>query len=372
MLKIAAMFAFSLFACGAAFTAAAAEFKPIDGALLKRAKKLHESMITIDTHVDFEATLATPSCNPGTRLEKQKVDLVKMEEGGLDAVFFAVWTPQTALNEKNYQEAFDIAMGKFNAVLRMCAVYNADKVALALSPEDIGRNKKAGLKSALIGVENGFPIGTDMANLRYFHDLGARYVTITHMGFNQLGDSSDKRKDIPAGAYGGLSDFGKDVIREMNRLGMMVDVSHCSRETFYEILDVSSAPIVATHSGCRALCDVPRNLDDDQLRALAAKGGTVQIVGYAGYLRKPSEDATVDDIIAHIDYAVELIGIDHVGIGSDFDGGGGVPGFNDPSECMNITAKLIKRGYSDSDIAKIWGGNLLRVWREADKIVHNR
>ena len=336
--------------------------------LLSKAEKLHRKIITIDTHVDFETTLATPEHNPGVRLEKVKVDLVKMKEGGLDAVFFAVWTPQTELTEENYEEAFELAMGKFNAVLRMCASYNADLVELATTPDDIRRIKKGGKRAALIGVENGFPIGSDLSRLKYFYDLGARYVTITHMGHNQLGDSSDDRKEIPGSKYGGLSDLGKDVVREMNRLGMMIDVSHISRESFYDIIGLTKAPIIASHSGCRALCDVPRNLDDDQLKALAKNGGTVQIVGYGGYLKRPGKEATLKDLADHIDYAVKLIGIDHVGIGSDFDGGGGVPGFNDPSDCTNLTAELMRRGYSNKDIEKIWGGNLLRVWREAIEV----
>lgn len=341
--------------------------EPDEGALMKKARELHNNIVTIDTHADFEADIATPKRNPGVRLDNQKVDLVKMEEGGLDAIFFAVWTPQETLTDENFAKSYALALDKFDAIFRMTAVYNADKVALALHPDDISRIKKAGKRAALIGVENGFPIGNDLANLRYFHDLGARYVTITHMGYNQLGDSSDNRKEIPAAKFGGLSPFGKEVVLEMNRLGMMIDVSHCAKETFYDILSLSSAPIIASHSGCRALCDVPRNLDDDQLKALAKKGGTVQIVCYAGYLKKNAKEATMKDIADHIDYAVKLIGIDHVGVGSDFDGGGGVPGFNDPADCPKLTAELMKRGYSDKDIEKIWGGNLLRVWRDVEK-----
>jgi len=359
------------FAVGSVLTAHAGSKNKSGGDFLNEARRLHEKIITIDTHVDFETTLATPAHNPGVRLADQKVDLIKMDEGGLDAVFFAVWTPQTELTEENYRAAYELAMDKFSAVHRMCAAYNVDMVTLATSPDDLARIKKSGKRAALLGVENGFPIGEDIANLRYFYDLGARYVTITHMGYNQLGDSSDKRKEIPAGIHGGLSGFGKNVIREMNSLGMMVDVSHCSRETFYDILDISQAPVIASHSGCRALCDVPRNLDDSQMKALADNGGTIQIVGYGGYLKVPAKEAKLSDFVDHIDYAVKLIGVDHVGIGSDFDGGGGIPGFNDPSECLNVTAELLRRGYSKKDIAKIWGGNLLRVWRETIKTAEN-
>jgi len=344
---------------------------PADGQLIEQAKHIHDRIVTLDTHVDFEETLATPEHNPGMRLENHKVDLVKMREGGLDGVFFAVWVPQRELTDENFREAHEGAMEKFNAVHRMCAAYNADEVELATSPGDVRRIKQTGKRIALLGVENGFSIGEDIANLRYFFDLGARYMTITHIGYNQLGDSSDKRKNMPDRKYGGLSEFGREVVREMNRLGMMIDVSHVSRETFYDIVEISGAPVIASHSGCWSVCDVPRNLDDDQLNALKQNGGTIQIVGYGGYLKKPGKDATITDFLDHIDYAVDLIGIDHVGIGSDFDGGGGVPGFNDPSDCMNVTVELLRRGYSEEDIEKIWGGNLLRVWSEVTTVSRN-
>jgi len=338
-----------------------------DGDIMRKARAIHDRIATIDTHVDFEASLATPGHDPGQRLDSVKVDLVKMREGGLDAVFFAVWTPQKPLSDGNYAEAYDLAMDKFNAVFRMCAAYNADLVELARSPADVERIAKTGKRAALLGVENGFPIGGDIGRLRFFYDLGARYITLTHIGHNQIGDSSNEKKGVPAEKYGGLSDFGKEVVREMNRLGMMIDVSHAARSTFYDVIALSKAPVIASHSGCRALCDVARNLDDEQLKAIAENGGTVQIVGYGGYLRKPAKEATLADFADHIDYAVGLIGVDHVGIGSDFDGGGGIPGFNDASECVNVTVELLKRGYSEKDIEKIWGGNLLRVWRQVEK-----
>lgn len=341
-----------------------------DDEIIARAKRIHDTIITLDTHVDFESTLATPERNPGTRLANQKVDLVKMKEGGLDGVFFAVWVPQRPLTFDWYTWAYDQAVRKFDAIFRMCAALNRDLVELATTPDDVLRIKKTGKRIALIGVENGFPVGENLKNLRYFYEIGARYMTITHTGYNQLGDSSDRVRDIPAGNYSGLSEFGKEVIREMNRLGMMVDVSHISRESFYDVIKISKAPVIASHSGCRALCDVPRNLDDDQLLALKKNGGSIQIVGYAGYLKRPAKEATIKDFVDHIDYAVKLIGINHVGIGSDFDGGGGIPGYNDVSECMNVTVELIRRGYSDEDIEKIWGSNLLRVWRDVEIIAY--
>lgn len=341
---------------------------PSDEKLMKQVRKLHEKMITIDTHVDFESNLATPVMNPGVRLDSVKVDLVKMKEGGLDAIFFAVYVPQAELSKESYRAAYDLALSKFAAIHRMCAAYNADKVELALSPDDLPRIKKTGKRIALIGVENGFSIGEDINNLRYFYDLGARYVTITHNGFNQLADSCNPNEKIPAVKYGGLSDFGKEVVREMNRLGMMIDISHAAPETVSDILALTKAPVIASHSGCRALCDVSRNLTDEQMLAIKQNGGTVQIVAYAGFLKTPEKDACLKDLADHIDHAVKIMGIDHVGIGSDFDGGGGITGFEDPSDCMQVTVELKRRGYSDRDIEKIWGGNLLRLWRKVIEV----
>jgi membrane dipeptidase len=335
-----------------------------DESIMKKARQLHAKMVTIDTHVDFEVDLATPGRNPGVRLGNQKVDLVKMAEGGLDAVFFAVYVPQEELSKESYRRSYELALAKFAAIHRMCLVYNADKVALALTPDDVLKVKKTGRRIALIGIENGFCLGEDMENLRYFYTLGARYLTITHNGFNQLADSGSPNKNIPAAKYGGLSDFGREVVREMNRLGMMIDISHAGPETVSDILALSRAPVIASHSGCRALCDVSRNLTDAQMLSIKENGGVVQIVAYAGFLKKPEKEANLRVFVDHIDHAVRLMGIDHVGIGSDFDGGGGIPGFEDPSDCMQVTAELIRRGYSDRDIEKIWGGNLLRVWRK--------
>jgi membrane dipeptidase len=336
--------------------------------IMKKARDLHQKIVTIDTHVDFETSLATPERNPGVRLTSQKVDLVRMEEGRLDAVFFAVYVPQEEISKESFRRAYDLAMAKFAAIHRMCLTYNADKVSLAFSPEDVLRIRKTGKRVALIGVENGFSLGENIENLRFFYQLGARYLTITHNGYNQLADSGSPSRNIPAAKYNGLSDFGKEVIREMNRLGMMIDISHAGPETVSDILALSRAPVIASHSGCRALCDVSRNLTDAQMLALKENGGTIQIVAYAGFLKKPEKEANLQTLVDHIDYAVKLIGIDHVGIGSDFDGGGGIPGFEDPSDCMQVTAELIRRGYSDHDIEKIWGGNLLRVWKKTIEI----
>ncbi len=285
MIRLFFLFRLHRFHCDAPL--AADSPRQNDEKLMKKARKLHKKMITVDTHADIESGFATPEKNPGVRLENQKVDLVKMSEGGLDAVFFAVYVGQAELTKESYAAAYESALSKFAAIHRMCLVYNADRVALALSPDDVRRIKKAGRRIALIGVENGFSIGEDIKNLRYFYDLGARYLTITHNGFNQLADSCNPNGKIPATKYGGLSDYGKDVIREMNRLGMMIDISHAAPETVSDILAFTKAPVIASHSGCRALCDVTRNLTDEQMIAVKKNGGTVQIVAYAGFLKIP-------------------------------------------------------------------------------------
>lgn len=358
----------SIFFCVLSFNCAYMQREFSEEDIRIRAKEIHDNIITIDTHVDIGFDFATPEVNPGMRLEKRKVDLVKMKEGGIDGAFFVVYVPQKKLTEESYKEAYDQAMIKFNAIRRMCGELNPDKVELALSTSDVYRIVKTGKRIAVIGVENGFPVGSDISRVKEFFDLGARYMSLTHMGYNQLGDSSDPLNEIPAKKYGGLTEFGKRVIREMNRLGMIVDVTHISIDSFCDVIEISKAPIIASHSGCRALCDVPRNLTDDQLKALKKKGGVIQIVAFGGYLRRPTDEITIKDFIDHIDYAVNLIGIDHVGIGADFDGGGGIPGYNDASEALNVTIELVRRGFSKKDIEKIWGGNLLRVWRDVEKV----
>ncbi len=331
------------------------------------ALEIHTGILTLDTHNDIQYEFIEQGLDLGSRIEKRQVDLIKMQEGGLDAVFFVVWTAQKELTEKNYAEAYKNALSYFDAIHLMCEKVNPELIELALSPDDVVRIVKSGKKAAMIAVENGFPLGMKIERVREFYDLGARYMSVTHMGYNQLGDSSDPRKDVPARKYGGLTDFGKEVVAEMNRLGMMADVSHVSRDTFYDIVFLSNAPVIASHSGCRALCDVPRNLDDYQLRAIKEKGGVAQMVAYNGYVKLPKEEADLKAFVDHIDHAVNLLGIGHVGIGADFDGGGGMPGFEDASECLNVTTELVRRGYSRDDIEKIWGGNLLCVWREVEK-----
>jgi len=319
-----------------------------DAGIMEKAQKLHKKIITIDTHLDFQGD---------TKI------LDKMATGGMDGAFFAIYTEQKKLSEESFVKAYEHAVSQYNTIKSMCEM-NPAKAELAFSPKDVEKIRKKGKRIVLIGMENGFPIGKNIENLKFFYSLGVRYVSITHMGFNQLADSSDPLDGIPAENYSGLSDFGKKVISEMNRLGMIIDVSHAGPKTVSDILAITKAPVIASHSACRALCDVNRNLTDEQMIAIRDNGGVVQIVAFANYLKKPGNEADIKVFADHIDHAVKLIGIDHVGIAGDFNGGGGVPGFNDPSESMNVTAELIRRGYSDSDIGKLWGGNLLRVWKK--------
>ena len=256
------------------------------------------------------------------------------------------------------------AAGKADAILgeltRQLSLY-PDRVQQAFAPDDVSAAKRAGRKAVFLGIENGYAIGRDLSLLKHFRDKGVVYMTLCHNGDNDICDSAKGE-----GEHGGLSPFGRDVVREMNRLGMMVDLAHASEASFYDALACSAAPIVTTHSSCRALCDHPRNLTDDQIRALAARGGVMQICLYEYFLVRGKEPK-VDDIVAHIDHVVRLVGVDYVGIGSDFDGGGGIPGCNSADELINITKALLKKGYTTEMLVKIWGGNFLRVMRQVQQ-----
>lgn len=327
----------------------------------------HKSILTLDTHDDIQGQFIEAGLDLGSKTEGRQVDWVKMERGGLDAQFFVVYTHQKLPSAETYEEAYRTAHKYFDGIRSMCSESNPDKFELALSPADVKRIAATGKKAAIIGVENGFPIGEDISRVEEFHRLGAQYITLTHMGYNQLGDSGNENPEVPARKHGGLTELGREVVSEMNRLGIMIDLSHVARDTFYDALILSNAPTICSHSGCRALCDTTRNIDDYQLRALADTGGVICLVAYKGYVKHPSDEATLSDYIDHIDHAVAVAGIDHVGIGADFDGGGGLPGFMDASESINLTQELVKRGYSKTDIEKIWSGNVLRVWREVQK-----
>jgi membrane dipeptidase len=385
------------------------EAPPVED-LEARARAIHARAITIDTHDDISPNFATAESDPGQR-EGRQVTLPKMREGGLDMAFFVVYAGQTERTPENYAAAKERATVLFDAIHRLTDEMYPDEIGFAWSPDDVERLHGEGKLAAAIGIENGYSIGTDLSLMEEYHARGARYFGLTHIGHNDLADSSIPRENLGDAEeeHGGVSELGAQVIAEANRLGMMVDVSHASGKTALDAAGLSKAPIIASHSAVRELADTPRNLRDAELIAIRDNGGVVQVVAFDGYVKIPSGEkeaaldalrenapfeswatatpeqrdayrearakvsdefpgATVSDFVDHIDYAVNLIGIDHVGISSDFDGGGGVTGWNDASETFNVTLELVKRGYSEDEIQKLWGGNLLRVWREVEKV----
>jgi membrane dipeptidase len=327
-----------------------------------------------------------------------------MIEGGLHAEFFAVFIGQGPRNDSSYNKVHQQALEIFSAIHKNVDK-NSSQAGLALTADDAYRLKKEGKIAAFIGMENGYPVGLDLSKIKEYYDLGARYITLCHSKNNDICDSSTD----PAGPENnGLSSFGKDVVKEMNRLGMMVDISHISDKSFYDILEVTGSPVIASHSSCRALCGSPRNLTDDMLVALKENGGVIQICILSNYLKTPEPNpvmetklrelrekygdynsqpeetkklirdeyraihkdyeklATVKDVVDHIDHVVQIIGVDYVGIGTDFYGGGGVEGCRTVDEMKNITIEMLRRGYSKKDITKIWGGNIMRVFRKVE------
>ena len=322
--------------------------------LYREAHQLHDHILTLDTHCD------TPMFFPqGIHFEQRDprilVDLHKMTEGRQDATIMVAYLPQPTDNPTAFA---DNIFDKIETIVRD----NSRYLALARTPEDLWKNKHLGLKSIMLGIENGIALDGKLSNLRHFADRGIVYMTLCHNGDNDICDSASKSNQT----HGGVSQFGAEVIAEMNRLGILVDMSHAGEKSFYDALDISKKPIVCSHSSARALCDHPRNLTDDQMRALAAKGGVAQTTIYNGFLRKDAQ-ATILDVMAHLEHAIDVMGIDHVGLGTDFDGDGGVPGLADSSELLNFTRQLLRKRYSDEDIQKIWGGNFLRVMAEAQK-----
>ena len=323
--------------------------------LYREAHQLHDRILTLDTHCD------TPMFFPqGIHFEQRDprilVDLHKMTEGRQDATIMVAYLPQPTDNPTAFA---DNIFDKIETIVRD----NSRYLALARTPEDLWKNKHLGLKSIMLGIENGIALDGKLSNLRHFADRGIVYMTLCHNGDNDICDSASKSNQT----HGGVSQFGAEVIAEMNRLGILVDMSHAGEKSFYDALDISKKPIVCSHSSARALCDHPRNLTDDQMRALAAKGGVAQTTIYHGFLRSDAE-ATILDVMAHLDHAIQVMGIDHVGLGTDFDGDGGVRGLADSSELLNFTRQLLRKRYSDEDIQKIWGGNFLRVMAEAQKV----
>ena len=332
----------------------------------RQAQRLHDRILSLDTHCD------TPMFFPqdvdfGRRDEKILVDLPKMTEGRLDATIMVCYLPQPKQGETFQQNvSFDVSGPKAYADLIFDKIgqiveKNADAVALARTPDELWQNKRAGKKSIMLGIENGLALEGDLQNIRHFHERGIVYITLCHNGDNDICDSARGSQ-----THNGVSAFGEKVIREMNRLGIMVDLSHAHEKSFYDALDISETPIVCSHSSARALCDHPRNLTDDQMRALARKGGVCQITLYHGFLLKEGE-ATILDAMRHLDHAIQVMGIDHVGLGTDFDGDGGIRGLADASELTLFTRQLLARRYSEQDIQKIWGGNFLRVMQSVQR-----
>lgn len=325
------------------------------------AKDLHRRMLTLDTHCD------TPMFFPqGIHFDQRDprilVDMHKMAEGHQDAVIMAAYLPQPKLGETfSSKVAFkvdgplqyaDLIFDKIEEIVNA----NNRYLSIARTPSDLYEDKRKGRRSIMLGIENGLALNHDISNVRYFARRGVVYITLCHNGDNDICDSARG-----CNTHGGVSRFGEQVIKEMNRCGIMVDLSHAGEKSFYDALSISSKPIVCSHSNCKALCDVPRNLTDDQLRALAKHGGVAHIMLYHGFLRNDSQEATVMDAIAHLEHAISIMGIEHVGLGTDFDGDGGIRGLADSSELINFTLHLLRRRYSERDIARIWGGNWLRV-----------
>jgi membrane dipeptidase len=447
--------------------------QPNDAALVAKAKAIHSRVLKLDTHNDIEPSNFTPDCNYTMRLTTQ-VNLPKMVQGGMDVSFMIAYVGQGPLTPEGYDNAYRQVIAKFDAIHRLTEKIAPDQIGLALSPADVLALHKKKLRIAVIGIENGYPIGTDIARVKEFYDRGGRYMSLAHNGNSQLADSNTGE----AQGYlynNGLSPLGRQVIAEMNRLGMMVDLSHPSKGANLEAIRLSKAPVIASHSGVRALADVSRNMDDELLLALKKNGGVIQVVGFASYVKTDSKERTealaklreefgltglgggpgggrggrggagggggrgrgaadgggdpaavrpcpvesadgtapagrrggggrgrgnagldalpeekraeyekrlaeidakfppaaranVKDFVNHIDYAVKLIGIDHVGISSDFDGGGGIDGWNSAAEAFNVTLELVRRGYTEEQIGKLWSGNLLRVWGEVEKV----
>ncbi len=328
--------------------------------LYREAKAIHQHILSIDTHTDTPLEFK-PGFNIGIR-GTACVDLPKMEEGHLDGQYFACWMRQKALDPEHTQAAIDRVEELLTGIEQQIA-QNSDRCALARTADDLARLKAEGKKAIYIGIENGYGIGTDLKNIRRFHDRGVTYITLCHTRNNAICDSSSDTTQL----WGGLSPYGRKVIKEMNRLGILIDLSHAAESTFWEVLKRSKKPVIASHSSARALFDHDRNLTDDQLRAIARKGGVIQVCPCPDFLTKDLKSATLSDFMQHLLHVIEVAGIDHVGIGTDFDGGGGVKGCETDSELINITVRLLEAGFREEEISKIWGGNFLRVMKEVQE-----
>ncbi|MEM9173065.1 MAG: dipeptidase [Pseudomonadota bacterium] len=380
-------------------------------ALVARALAIHDRVLTLDTHADTPLRMIEPGFDMGVRHDPNesgsKVDYPRMQEGGLDAIFFAAFVAQGIRDDDNKSRAKALGLQMIDAVLASIEA-NPEMAGLALNPDDAYALEKAGKRAIYLGIENGYPIGDDLGNIELFFDKGVRYITLVHATNNDIADSAT---DSNGPEHGGISEFGAEVVAEMNRLGIMVDVSHGSDDVFFDAIEMSAAPIIATHSNARALIEHKRNLSDEMLKLMAENGGVVQLTMLSDYLRVapenpervaalaalsantrsamemtqeersamrraryeiyqqfPSPPATVSNAVDHIDHIVAVAGIDHIGIGCDFDGGGGIQGVFDASEVMNITIELVRRGYTEEEIEKIWSGNLMRVFRDVQTV----
>ncbi|MDR0995632.1 MAG: membrane dipeptidase [Tannerella sp.] len=343
-----------------------------EAARFARVKALHRDMFTVDLHTDAPRAFDGPfdlAERLGGKLNAPRteslVNLPLMRDGLLDATFLAAFVPQGERNKAGYEQAWAYALDRLEQVQRQ-ELLNAPQVGIARSADDLLRLKEEGRKAFFPCVENGYAIGKDLSKLQKLKELGVGYLTLCHNGANDICDSA-----VGPVEWGGLSPFGREVVHELNRLGILIDVSHASEQTFYDVLRESRQPIIATHSSARALCDHPRNLTDEQLKALAEKRGLVNVCLFGGFIRQGADGdgggnspATLSEAIRHIDHIVKLIGAEHVGIGSDFDGGGGLVGCHNTAELLNITRRLLENGYEETDIRNIWGGNLLRLLRK--------
>ena len=364
-----------------------------DISLIETAKKIHSKVIVLDTHNDIDVYNFSDSINYSQNTNSQ-VNLPKMIKGGLDVSWLVVYTGQGKLNKDGYKNAGINAQNKFDAINRLVNDYASDLISLATNPREVDSIVKLGKKVAMIGVENAYPVGENLHEIKRYAKLGARYMSLAHNGHNQFSDSNTGEFDNTS-KHNGISELGKKAIDSMNYYGIMVDISHPSKEAIRQTIKHSKAPVIASHSSARALSDHPRNLDDEQLLWVKENGGVVQTVALALFVNKVKHEkylnaienledksnkedleklkkefppVNVSDFVDHIDYIKNKIGIDHVGISSDFDGGGGIEGWQDASETFNVTLELVKRGYTEEEISKIWSGNLLRVLDEVQEI----
>ena len=382
--------------------------------LFERADEIHSKILSIDTHVDTPLRFTNSdfdlSIRHNSREDGSKLDFPRMKEGGLDAAFFAAFIGQGPRTSEGNSKAKESIMRTIDSI-KSKLNQNSSIAELALTAGDAFRIKKNNKRAIYIGMENGYPVGNDLSLIQTYFDLGVRYITLCHTKNNDICDSS---LDPDSAEHKGLSEFGKRVIEEMNRVGIIIDISHVSDEAFYDVIELTNTPVIASHSSVRSLCDNPRNLSDEMLKKLAKNGGVIQICIFTDYIKTPEPNsirdsvfkafwgrynnydilskeerdkarverieldkkfprklATVSDVVDHIDHAVKIAGIDHVGIGTDFDGGGGVDGCFDVSEMKNITIELLRRGYSEKEIEKIWSGNFMRVFREVEKFASN-